>query len=186
MKLAASKSPLADEDELKQVEHEIHVIKPKPNTRQDPRWLSVSQAYTDDFNYNTEEEDVIERTKHELKSIEKKRHYVDDIDASHHYRDDGFSDFDKEFGSQEEEEFADEDEIGARKTVGLFSLFKYSTKLDMLLIILGCVGAFINGGSLPWYSFLFGNFVNKIAENDQDQMMRRVEKVCISIFISIL
>ncbi|KAM7471891.1 hypothetical protein LguiA_010074 [Lonicera macranthoides] len=186
LKLAAisnndSKSPLADEDELKQVEQHIHAIKPDPNTRKDPRWLSVSQAYMDDYNYNTEE-DEIEHTKHELKSIEKKRHFVDDIVgrqsiASHHYRDDGFGDFDREFGSEEEEGFVDEDEIGARKTVGLFSLFKYSTKLDMLMIILGCVGAFINGGSLPWYSLLFGTFVNKIAENDKDQMMRRAEKV---------
>ncbi|PQM40461.1 tRNA (guanine(37)-N1)-methyltransferase 2 [Prunus yedoensis var. nudiflora] len=28
---------------------------------------------------------------------------------------------------------------------------------------MGCVGALINGGSLPWYSYLFGEFVNKIA-----------------------
>ncbi|KAG7013967.1 ABC transporter B family member 12, partial [Cucurbita argyrosperma subsp. argyrosperma] len=53
----------------------------------------------------------------------------------------------------------EEDEVEPAKAVGLFSLFKYSTKWDFLLIILGCLGALINGGSLPWYSYLFGNFI---------------------------
>ncbi|XP_022964429.1 ABC transporter B family member 19-like [Cucurbita moschata] len=77
----------------------------------------------------------------------------------------------------------DEDEVEPAKAVGLFSLFKYSTKLDLLLITLGCLGALINGGSLPWYSYLFGNFVNQIAtessEADKGQMMRDVARICL-------
>ncbi|XP_050383834.1 ABC transporter B family member 19-like [Argentina anserina] len=79
----------------------------------------------------------------------------------------------------------DEGEDDARpvKQVGLFSLFKYSTKWDMFLVFLGCVGALINGGSLPWYSYFFGVFVNKIAieslEADKQPMMRDVERVCL-------
>lgn len=75
----------------------------------------------------------------------------------------------------------DDDEVESPKAVGLFSLFKYSTKLDLLLIILGCLGALINGGSLPWYSYLFGNFVNQLAtessEADKSQMMKDVGTV---------
>ncbi|KAM5579612.1 ABC transporter B family member 19-like [Rosa sericea] len=81
--------------------------------------------------------------------------------------------------------YDDEGEDDARpvKQVGLFSLFKYSTKWDMFLVFLGCVGALINGGSLPWYSYLFGKFVNKIAieskDIDKGPMMRDVEKICL-------
>ena len=72
------------------------------------------------------------------------------------------------------------DDVEPPRPVGLLRLFKYSTKLDMVLVILGCLGALINGGSLPWYSFLFGDFVNKIARgpnNDKNQMMKDVEAV---------
>ncbi|XP_060205963.1 ABC transporter B family member 19-like [Lycium barbarum] len=73
-----------------------------------------------------------------------------------------------------------EDDRAAPKQVGLLSLFKYSTKLDIVLLLLGCIGALINGGSLPWYSYLFGNFVNKIAlDKDKDRMMKDVEMVCV-------
>ncbi|KAL6285339.1 hypothetical protein ACE6H2_009729 [Prunus campanulata] len=45
---------------------------------------------------------------------------------------------------------------------------------------MGCVGALINGGSFPWYSYLFGEFVNKIAIEsityaDKTPMMKDVE-----------
>ncbi|KAK0596317.1 hypothetical protein LWI29_014603 [Acer saccharum] len=84
-------------------------------------------------------------------------------------------------GDEEEEEEEEEEEVA--KPIGLFSLFKYSTKFDMVLVILGCIGALINGGSLPWYSLLFGNFVNKIGKEsknfDKTQMMKEVEHICL-------
>ncbi|KAI4324811.1 hypothetical protein MLD38_030265 [Melastoma candidum] len=81
-----------------------------------------------------------------------------------------------------EEEEDDDDDEELVKPVGLLSLFRYSTKWDMILIILGCLGALVNGGSLPWYSYLFGKFVNKIAQeskNDKDQMMKDVREICV-------
>ena len=67
------------------------------------------------------------------------------------------------------------------RVMGLLGLFKYSTKWDIFLVILGCLGALINGGSLPWYSHLFGEFVNKISKEssngEKGQMMKDVEKV---------
>ncbi|GAA0160240.1 hypothetical protein LIER_16837 [Lithospermum erythrorhizon] len=73
-----------------------------------------------------------------------------------------------------------EDDPRAARSVGLFSLFRYSTKFDIILVILGCVGALINGGSLPWYSFLFGNLVNKISQTDDTgEMMKDVEQICV-------
>nr|KYP54372.1 ABC transporter B family member 19 [Cajanus cajan] len=82
---------------------------------------------------------------------------------------------------EEGEEDMDEEDAKPPKTVGLFSLFKYSTTWDWLLVFVGCIGALINGGSLPWYSYLFGDLVNKISEADSDkkQMMKDVEKICL-------
>lgn len=101
----------------------------------------------------------------------------DDVD--HRYG--GFGHVDKDEVEEEEEE--------APKAVSLFSLFKYSTKFDMLLILLGCLGALINGGSLPWYSYLFGDFVNKIAKEsddpDKSKLMKDVEKVSKAPFSSL-
>ncbi|PHT75546.1 hypothetical protein T459_19068 [Capsicum annuum] len=63
----------------------------------------------------------------------------------------------------------EEDDTPAPKQVGLLSLFKYSIKLDIVLLLLGCIGTLINGGSFHWYSYLYGNFVNKIAlKKDKD------------------
>lgn len=78
------------------------------------------------------------------------------------------------------EEDSEEDDAVTTQQVSLFGLFKYSTKFDLVLVLLGCLGALINGGSLPWYSYLFGKFVSKIAneaKDDKNQMMRDVGKV---------
>ncbi|RZC85361.1 hypothetical protein C5167_041542 [Papaver somniferum] len=107
------------------------------------------------------------------------------------YDDDDVSSKDSRFDvSSKDSRFDDdeEDEDDRRiisKQIGLLSLFKYSTKFDILLIIFGCLGALINGGSLPWYSFLFGEFVNKIAieaTDDKNKMMHDVGKV--SLFMA--
>lgn len=81
-----------------------------------------------------------------------------------------------------EEEDDMDDEVEPPKTVGLFGLFKYSTKLDILLVMLGFLGALVNGGSLPWYSYFFGRFVNQISKaTDKHQMMDEVQKICIDM-----
>ncbi|KAL2457360.1 ABC transporter B family member 19 [Forsythia ovata] len=94
--------------------------------------------------------------------------------------DDGYGDLGPASAFSEEDD--EEDDAVAPRSVGLFGLFKYSTKFDLVLVVLGCLGAFINGGSLPWYSYFFGNFVNKLAQdpdNDKHRMMKDVEKVCL-------
>ncbi|KAF9616114.1 hypothetical protein IFM89_028580 [Coptis chinensis] len=86
-------------------------------------------------------------------------------------------------GLDDEDDEDDDMESGrGTKSVGLFGLFKYSSKFDMILVFFGCLGALINGGSLPWYSYLFGDFVNKIATDSKDdlsKMMDDVQKVCL-------
>lgn len=97
-----------------------------------------------------------------------------------HYGIDKVSGFDGDGG--EEMDDGDDDDVEPAKSVGLLSLFRYSTMWDIVLVILGCLGALINGGSLPWYSFLFGKLVTKIATESKDggdksQMTKDVEKV---------
>ncbi|CAM8982196.1 unnamed protein product [Rhodiola kirilowii] len=155
--------PLADKDELSMREYdtsdeddfESHFKRPNNNDHQhgvqDPRWYSVSHAYMES-------------------------HDVHSYDHSKgHGNDDGFiSD------EEDEDDELDDDDYKEKKPVGLFGLFKYSSKFDMLLVFLGCIGALINGGSLPWYSYLFGNFVNKISADgkvDETKMMKDVEEV---------
>lgn len=102
---------------------------------------------------------------------------------SHHYeterKDDDADDDDEDDG--------DNDDAMEPRSVGLFGLFRYSTKLDLVLVLSGCLGALINGGSLPFYSLLFGNFVNKIAKEskfaDKTQMMNDVQQVQILFFL---
>ncbi|VAI09573.1 unnamed protein product [Triticum turgidum subsp. durum] len=55
--------------------------------------------------------------------------------------------------------------------------------MDVVLLVLGCIGAMINGGSLPWYSYLFGNFVNKIVASDKTQMMKDVRQISVYMVI---
>ncbi|XP_061375234.1 ABC transporter B family member 19-like [Gastrolobium bilobum] len=98
----------------------------------------------------------------------------------------GYSHHDTEkvsgYDEEEEEDIMDEEDAVPPKTVGLFSLFRYSTKWDWVLVFVGCLGALINGGSLPFYSYLFGDLVNKLsagAVNDNTQMMKDVNKICL-------
>ncbi|KAK4395040.1 ABC transporter B family member 19 [Sesamum angolense] len=163
---------------------------------QDPRWFSVSHAYMNE-NVNDDHEKhghLHHRLQHSGHGHEEYySHQVgnnlegantSDRYHSHHDHlnraDNGYGDFDR--GPAYVVEDDDEDEALPPKSVGLFSLFRYSTMLDLVLMFFGLLGAFINGGSLPWYSFLFGDFVNKLArgqDNDKHQMMRDVNKVCL-------
>lgn len=91
-------------------------------------------------------------------------------------------DIDQGSDDDEEDDEDEDDEGPGRKSIGLYSLFRYSTKFDMVLIFLGCLGALINGGSLPWYSYFFGVFVNNIAvesSDDKEGLMKDVQRVCL-------
>ncbi|KAL3610467.1 hypothetical protein D5086_001487 [Populus alba] len=192
-------SPLVDQDELGMIDYDIkdvekqgELLQTDTNLRgdKDSRWISVSHAYMEDDGVSPlypstphGEHDhhghELSRSRHDdfLSAYEANqsttRYYVpdknpyDDIDQASGYDDEDYD---------EEEDDSDE---AARRQVGLFSLYKYSTKWDMVLVLLGCLGALINGGSLPWYSYFFGDFVNRIAKHSDDNMMKEVERTCL-------
>ncbi|CAJ1950699.1 unnamed protein product [Sphenostylis stenocarpa] len=164
-------SPLAEEDELSMIDYSIteeHVISPNGNGH------GLESPY---FKHGDGDYGGSCYVGHGLPSH----------DGSHLYGGGGGYTYshhgiEKYSGYDEEgEEDMDEEDARPPKAVGLFSLFRYSTKWDWMLVFVGCLGALINGGSLPWYSYLFGDLVNKISEADKDkkQMMKDVEKICI-------
>ncbi|KAK6264322.1 ABC transporter-like [Theobroma cacao] len=127
--------------------------------------------------------------RHKLEGLDHKLHQVHHghdtwQSASHQYGDDHeYDDFVPAPDINEDDNDEEEEDAEPPRPVGLLKLFKYSTKWDIVLVILGCLGALINGGSLPWYSYFFGDFVNKIAtessKGNKIQMMKDVEKICI-------
>ncbi|KAG6735249.1 hypothetical protein POTOM_062209 [Populus tomentosa] len=192
-------SPLVDQDELGMIDYDIKDVEKQGELLQtdtnlhgdkDSRWISVSHAYMEDDGVSPlypstphGEHDhhghELSRSRHDdfLSAYEANqsttRYYVpgknpyDDIDQASGYDDEDYD---------EEEDDSDE---AARRQVGLFNLFRYSTKWDMVLVFLGCLGALINGGSLPWYSYFFRDFVNRIAKHSDDNMMKEVERICL-------
>ncbi|CAN6242649.1 unnamed protein product [Urochloa humidicola] len=93
---------------------------------------------------------------------------------SQYYDDDGGGGDDYGYDDDDDD---GEIEVRIGKPVSISGLFKYSTPLDIVLLVLGCVGAMVNGGSLPWYSYLFGNFINKVVNSDKAQMMKDVRQI---------
>lgn len=63
------------------------------------------------------------------------------------------------------------------KKVPLFSLFRYADRLDVLLMVVGTVGALGNGISQPLMTVLFGNVINSFGANTSGSVLRSVTKV---------
>ncbi|XP_022724388.1 ABC transporter B family member 19-like [Durio zibethinus] len=195
-----------DYDTPEDVERQIRLLGTDPNlhTGAGASRFSVSQAYMDadqdvKLGGHHHGRGLSHQSSHEHGRSHYTRHNVDsDLDSvilhkldghgawqstSHHFG--GDHRYDDLGGHDNEGHDDNEEEEGGEppRPVGLFSLFKYSTKWDVVLVILGCLGALINGGSLPWYSYLFGKFVNKIAreslKSDKTRMMKDVDKICI-------
>lgn len=190
-------SPLANEDELdnydtmEDVERQVHWSNADHHRHghYDPHWHSVSRSYIKDdgdgvgrFDHSSISHGGRHQMRRKMDNFEDElqhRHRGHTTRQSTSYHFGGVNDRcnDIEDNDDDDDDDEGEDEQVVAKPVSLFSLYKYSTKLDILLVILGCLGALINGGSLPWYSYFFGDFVNKIANESTDQMMKDVKKV---------
>jgi ATP-binding cassette subfamily B (MDR/TAP) protein 1 len=66
----------------------------------------------------------------------------------------------------------------ATKKVSLFGMFRYADRIDVLLMVVGTVGAMGNGVAEPLMSVLFGNVINSFGESTSSDVLRRVTKVC--------
>ncbi|KAF0917811.1 hypothetical protein E2562_021483 [Oryza meyeriana var. granulata] len=67
-----------------------------------------------------------------------------------------------------------------KKEVSLLGMFRYADRLDVLLIVVGTVGALGNGISEPLMTILFGNAMNSFGESTSDSILRSVTKVVLN------
>lgn len=64
------------------------------------------------------------------------------------------------------------------KTIPYYKLFSFVDSLDVMLMIIGTIGAIGNGISLPVMTLLFGNIVNSFGDNpEHGEMLAAVVKV---------
>ncbi|XP_051225559.1 ABC transporter B family member 11 [Lolium perenne] len=66
------------------------------------------------------------------------------------------------------------------KKVSLFGMFRYADRIDVLLMVVGTLGAIGNGVSEPLISVLFGNVINSFGESTSSDVLRRVTKVVLN------
>lgn len=67
--------------------------------------------------------------------------------------------------------------------VPYYKLFSFIDSLDVMLMIVGILGAIGNGVSFPVMTLLFGNIVNSFGDNPEDgEMLAAVVKVTIESF----
>ncbi|KAL6614679.1 hypothetical protein ACP70R_036949 [Stipagrostis hirtigluma subsp. patula] len=63
------------------------------------------------------------------------------------------------------------------KKVPLLGLFRYADRLDVLLMVVGTVGAVANGVSEPLVTILFGNVIDSFGDSTTETILRSVRKV---------
>jgi hypothetical protein len=68
------------------------------------------------------------------------------------------------------------DAVAANK-VSLLGMFRYADRLDVLLMVVGTVGAVANGMAEPLVTVLFGNVIDSFGESSAQSIARRVNKV---------
>ncbi|KAM3331868.1 hypothetical protein ACQJBY_027639 [Aegilops geniculata] len=66
------------------------------------------------------------------------------------------------------------------KKVPLLGMFRYADRLDMLLMVVGSLGAMGNGVSEPLISVLFGDVINSFGESTTSTVLRAVTKVVLN------
>lgn len=73
------------------------------------------------------------------------------------------------------------EEEGKSGSVPFYKLFSFADSIDVVLMILGTVGAVANGSALPLTTLLFGNLINSFGGNKNDHsVLHQVSKVIIA------
>jgi ATP-binding cassette subfamily B (MDR/TAP) protein 1 len=63
------------------------------------------------------------------------------------------------------------------KTVPFLKLFSFADSTDVLLMIIGTIGAIGNGLGMPIMTILFGEMINVLGSNQKNTVVRAVSKV---------
>ena len=65
----------------------------------------------------------------------------------------------------------------AAKKVSLLGMFRYADRLDVLLMVVGAVGAVANGVAEPLMTVIFGNVIDSFGDSTAQSVIRSVRKV---------
>ncbi|CAH8273487.1 unnamed protein product [Arabidopsis lyrata] len=66
------------------------------------------------------------------------------------------------------------------KTVPFYKLFSFSDSTDVLLMIVGSIGAIVNGVCSPLMTLLFGDLIDALGQNqNNEEIVEIVSKVCL-------
>ena len=63
------------------------------------------------------------------------------------------------------------------KTVSHRKLFSFADSTDVFLMVLGTIGAVVNGVSLPLMTLLFGRLFDSFGQSTETNVLREVSKV---------
>lgn len=71
-----------------------------------------------------------------------------------------------------------ENEGGRHERVAFYELFMFADKLDVLLMVIGSLGAVVNGLSHPLVSIAMTQIINSFGNSKNDDVVHQVSKVC--------
>lgn len=78
----------------------------------------------------------------------------------------------------ESEKHASSSSSEVKHTIPIYKLFSFADRLDIILMIIGTIGAIGNGVSLPLMTVLFGNVINSFGNNSgTDEVIDAVSNV---------
>ncbi|KAJ4827047.1 ATP-binding cassette, sub-B (MDR TAP), member 4 [Turnera subulata] len=70
------------------------------------------------------------------------------------------------------------------KTVPFFKLFSFADSSDILLMIIGTIGAMGNGMGMPLLTILMGDIIDAFGQNNSQKLLDKVTKVCLNLVYS--
>ncbi|KAJ3670700.1 hypothetical protein LUZ60_008126 [Juncus effusus] len=72
---------------------------------------------------------------------------------------------------------------GEEGKVSMLKLFKLADGADVTLMVVGTIAAVAIGISQPMMTFIFGQIVDAFGGADSDNVLRRVDKVCLKSYM---
>ncbi|CAN6445520.1 unnamed protein product [Victoria cruziana] len=94
-------------------------------------------------------------------------------------------------GSFEIENYKDSEKKGSdgsdngglnNNTIPFYKLFCFADSLDVVLMVIGTIGALGNGMGMPLLSMLFGDLIDSFGKADQHNVLHLVTQVCLKFF----
>ncbi|KAJ4835575.1 hypothetical protein Tsubulata_907808 [Turnera subulata] len=67
------------------------------------------------------------------------------------------------------------------KTVPFFKLFSFADSTDILLMIIGTIGAMGNGMGMPLLTILMGDIIDAFGQNNSQKLLDKVTNVCLNL-----